>query len=146
MVTKLGYGTGHILNDMCASMWFTYMLLFFHNVIQLSNTNAGLIVLIGQIADGISTVLVGVLSDQEHNIWIYIRYGKRKVSLKAKHTNQTGLNIIYIYCFEEYLNSLLFIRFLIFGLIFNKGMAFDGNAVCPHKLPVSILASYRLKH
>ena len=97
MVTKLGYGTGHILNDMCASMWFTYMLLFFHNVIQLSNTNAGLIVLIGQIADGISTVLVGVLSDQEHNIWIYIRYGKRKVSLESKHTNQTGLNMIYIY-------------------------------------------------
>ena len=79
MVTKLGYGTGHILNDMCASMWFTYMLLFFHNVIRLSNTNAGLIVLIGQIADGISTVLVGVFSDQDHDIWIYINYGKRKV-------------------------------------------------------------------
>ena len=79
MVTKLGYGTGHILNDMCASMWFTYMLLFFHNVIRLSNTNAGLIVLIGQIADGISTVLVGVFSDQDHDIWIYIKYGKRKV-------------------------------------------------------------------
>ena len=76
---RLGYGTGHILNDMCASMWFTYMLLFFHNVIQLSNTNAGLIVLIGQIADGISTVLVGVLSDIDYNIWIYIKYGKRKV-------------------------------------------------------------------
>ena len=77
---RLGYGTGHILNDMCASMWFTYMLLFFHNVIQLSNTNAGLIVLIGQIADGISTVLVGVLSDIDYDIWIYIKYGKRKVT------------------------------------------------------------------
>ena len=86
LVTSLGYGTGHILNDMCASMWFTYMLLFFHNVIQLSNTNAGLIVLIGQIADGISTVLVGVLSDQEHNIWIYTRYGKRNVLLILKST------------------------------------------------------------
>ena len=77
---RLGYGTGHVLNDMCASMWFTYMLLFFHNVIQLSNTNAGLIVLIGQIADGISTVLVGVLSDREYDLWIYKKYGKRKVT------------------------------------------------------------------
>jgi hypothetical protein len=23
---KLGYGLGHILNDLCASMWFTYLL------------------------------------------------------------------------------------------------------------------------
>jgi Na+/melibiose symporter-like transporter len=29
---KLGYGLGHILNDLCASMWFTYLLLFFHQV------------------------------------------------------------------------------------------------------------------
>ena len=94
MVNKLGYGTGHILNDMCASMWFTYMLLFFHNVIQLSNTKAGLVVLIGQIADGISTVLVGVLSDQEHNFWIYIRYGKRKVSLNLKNANLTSFNVL----------------------------------------------------
>ena len=79
MGTKLGYGTGHVLNDMCASMWFTYMLLYFHNVIRLSNTHAGLIVLVGQIADGVSTVLVGVLSDQDHNMWCYIHYGKRKV-------------------------------------------------------------------
>ena len=81
MTKRLGYGTGHILNDMCASMWFTYMLLFFTNVIQVSPTNAGLIVLIGQIADGISTVLVGVLSDREYDIWIYIKYGKRKVNI-----------------------------------------------------------------
>jgi len=78
MFKRLGYGTGHILNDMCASMWFTYMLLFFHNVIQLGNNSAGLIVFIGQIADGISTVFVGVLSDREYDIWIYRKYGKRK--------------------------------------------------------------------
>ena len=80
MFKRLAYGTGHILNDMCASMWFTYMLLFFHNVIQLGNSAAGLIVFIGQIADGISTVFVGVLSDREYDIWIYRKYGKRKVT------------------------------------------------------------------
>ena len=29
---KLGYGLGHVLNDLCASMWFTYLLLFFQQV------------------------------------------------------------------------------------------------------------------
>ena len=66
LVTMLGYAIGHILNDMCEAMWFTYLLLFFHNVIQLSNFTAGMLVMVGQIADGIATVLVGVLSDQEH--------------------------------------------------------------------------------
>ena len=27
---KLLYGIGHVLNDICASMWFTYLLVFFH--------------------------------------------------------------------------------------------------------------------
>ena len=82
LVTKIGYGTGHILNDMCASIWFTYLLLFFHDVIRLSNFNGGMIVLSGQISTGMSTVLVGALSDQEHDIWIYARYGKRKVGTR----------------------------------------------------------------
>ena len=29
---KFGYGTGHVLNDLCASMWFSYLLIFFHDV------------------------------------------------------------------------------------------------------------------
>ena len=84
MVTRLGYGMGHVLNDMACSMGFSYMLLFWHNVIHLSNTKAGLIALVGQIADGISTVLVGVLSDKDTNSWICVRYGKRKVRLTQK--------------------------------------------------------------
>lgn len=29
---KLVFGFGHILNDLCATMWFTYLLLFFQEV------------------------------------------------------------------------------------------------------------------
>ena len=32
LARKLGYGLGHVANDLCASMWFTYLLLFFHQV------------------------------------------------------------------------------------------------------------------
>ena len=39
--TKFGYGTGHIMNDMCASMWFTYCLLFFNKVLEFDNDLSG---------------------------------------------------------------------------------------------------------
>ena len=79
MRTKLAYGTGHVFNDMCASMYFTYGLLFWHSVVHLSNTVAGEVVLVGQLSDGIATILVGLLSDINKDFWIYIHYGKRKV-------------------------------------------------------------------
>ena len=79
VVTKLGYGTGHILNDMSGTMWFSYFLLYVHNVIQMSNTNAGLIIMVGKIACAISSLLVGVFSDKDYDFWIFLRYGKRKV-------------------------------------------------------------------
>ena len=39
--TKVGYGAGHIMNDMCASMWFTYCLLFFNKVLKFGNEQSG---------------------------------------------------------------------------------------------------------
>ena len=30
--TKIGFGFGHVLNDLCASMWFTYLLVYFSKV------------------------------------------------------------------------------------------------------------------
>lgn len=30
--TKFCYGVGHVFNDLCASMWFTYLLIFFEKV------------------------------------------------------------------------------------------------------------------
>ena len=81
MMTMLGYGTGHVLNDMVNAMWFTYTLIFFHSVIRLSNSNAGLVLLVGQITDGLSSLSIGLLMDQDQNLRIYSCYGKRKVLL-----------------------------------------------------------------
>ena len=44
-MTKLAYSTGHILNDLCAAMWFTYLLLFFHFVLGFDNSSAGVVML-----------------------------------------------------------------------------------------------------
>uniref|UniRef100_A0A672HF63 Major facilitator superfamily domain containing 12a n=1 Tax=Salarias fasciatus TaxID=181472 RepID=A0A672HF63_SALFA len=72
---KLGYATGHFLNDLCASMWFTYLLVFYHSVLGFQNTNAGLLLLIGQIADAICTPLIGYESDKSSGCG---NYGRRK--------------------------------------------------------------------
>ncbi len=76
--TKLGYGLGHIMNDLAASMWFTYLLLFFHRVLQFDNIYAGVILLIGQVADGLSTTFVGFFSDSGDDFYLCNRIGKRK--------------------------------------------------------------------
>jgi len=56
---KLAYGTGHVLNDLTACIWFTYLLIFFHEVIGFSNSMAGSIMVVGQLADGCATVFIG---------------------------------------------------------------------------------------
>ncbi|CAF0726680.1 unnamed protein product [Didymodactylos carnosus] len=47
---KFAYSVGHVLNDLCASIWFSYLLVFYHRVVQFSNSSAGYLLLIGQVA------------------------------------------------------------------------------------------------
>ncbi|KAF3858840.1 hypothetical protein F7725_012041 [Dissostichus mawsoni] len=72
---KLSYAVGHVLNDLCASMWFTYLLVFYHSVLGFQSTYAGVLLLVGQIADGICTPLIGYESDRTPGCG---NYGKRK--------------------------------------------------------------------
>lgn len=76
--TQFFYGIGHVLNDVCASMWFTYLLVFFHLVLEFDNSKTGLLLLIGQVADAIATPFIGYQSDHSEDFWCF-RYGKRKV-------------------------------------------------------------------
>ena len=73
-IRRLAYGVGHFFNDMCASMWFTYLLVFYHKVIGIGNSYAGLLLLIGQVADAMATPVVGFLCDKTR-----CRYGRRKI-------------------------------------------------------------------
>lgn len=75
VLRRLSYAVGHFLNDLCASMWFTYLLVFYHSVLGFQNSYAGVLLLVGQIADAISTPLIGYESDQTPGCG---SYGKRK--------------------------------------------------------------------
>ncbi|KAI1891607.1 hypothetical protein AGOR_G00145530 [Albula goreensis] len=72
---RLSYAVGHFLNDLCASMWFTYLLVYYHSVIGFQDTYAGVLLLVGQIADGVCTPLIGYESDRTPGCG---KYGKRK--------------------------------------------------------------------
>jgi len=88
---KLAYGVGHVFNDLCASMWFTYLVLFYHKVVMLDNLYAGLLVLIGQVADAAATPIIGFLCDMTH-----IKYGRRKL-WHLIGTVMVGVSLFFIW-------------------------------------------------
>ena len=73
-----GYSVGHFANDLCASMWFIYLSYYLLYVVKLDSNISGLCLLSGQIADGITTPLVGYFSDLlnprcgKRNTWYYM--------------------------------------------------------------------------
>ncbi|KAK7814052.1 major facilitator superfamily domain-containing protein 12, partial [Quercus suber] len=64
------YGMGHMLNDITAACWFTYLLLFLTDI-GLSPRDAAMVMLSGQVADGFTTILAGELIDRfgHFKIW-----------------------------------------------------------------------------
>ncbi|KAH9710403.1 major facilitator superfamily domain-containing protein 12 [Citrus sinensis] len=66
----LYYGSGHMLNDITAACWFTYLLLFLTDI-GLSPRGAAAVMLSGQIADGFATIFIGELIDRfgHFKIW-----------------------------------------------------------------------------
>ena len=58
------YAVGHFSNDLGGAMLGTYLIYFIQEVVKQSSTVAGLAILCGQIADGITTPIVGFASDK----------------------------------------------------------------------------------
>lgn len=76
LAKKLSYGVGHVLNDLSASMWFSYLLIYLHRVVNFENATAGYMMLLGQVADAFSTAFVGFESDRTKSG--ICNYGRRK--------------------------------------------------------------------
>ncbi|KAJ0182484.1 hypothetical protein K1T71_001853 [Dendrolimus kikuchii] len=62
------YGLGHFYNDLCATMWFSYMILFFQAIMSMEDEDAGALLLLGQIIDALATPLVGIFADKYGSI------------------------------------------------------------------------------
>lgn len=76
-MSRAAYGVGHVLNDVCASMWFSYTLLFLHAVIGMPGAQAGAILMLGQVVDALATPLVGIAADSTL-AGPFRKYGRRK--------------------------------------------------------------------
>ena len=80
MKTKIGFGCGHIYNDIAGNAGFGYGLLYYTTVVGLSNVHVGYIFLIGNIVDAVAVAATGILIDMDFNCKIYSRYGQFKSS------------------------------------------------------------------
>lgn len=61
---KLGYGLGHVYNDLCAGVWFSYTLLFMQGALGMASAVAGSLVMVGQVGDALATPIIGCLADR----------------------------------------------------------------------------------
>lgn len=61
---KIGYGLGHVYNDLCAGVWFSYLLLFLKGALKMPGTEAGGMMMLGQVGDALATPIVGYLVDK----------------------------------------------------------------------------------
>lgn len=62
--TRIGFGLGHIFNDLCAGVWFSYTLLFMQGALLIPGTVAGALMMLGQVGDALFTPIVGYLIDR----------------------------------------------------------------------------------
>lgn len=76
---RASYSVGHVLNDLCAACWFSYLLLYLQQVQQLSGAQAGAVLFAGQIADALATPIVGLGSDATKRGLPSLGLGRRKI-------------------------------------------------------------------
>ena len=74
---RLLCAAGSIFNDLCKCM-FLFSLLFFMEVVELSAADTGLIILLGQIVDALTSVISGYLGDMVKVPVLSQKIGKRK--------------------------------------------------------------------
>ncbi|KAK7116671.1 major facilitator superfamily domain-containing protein 12-like isoform X2 [Littorina saxatilis] len=121
---RLAYSIGHFQNDLMASMWFSYLLVYLHQVRNFNNIYAGTLLLVGQIADAIATPLIGYESDANSGC---CGYTKRK-SWHLFGTICTTCSFPFIFApvigattqTEDY---ALFVYYAAFVIIFQIGWA-----------------------
>ncbi|XP_027113608.1 uncharacterized protein [Coffea arabica] len=74
------YGVGHMLNDITSACWFTYLLVFLTDI-GLSPSDAAVVMLSGQVADGFTTIFAGELIDRFGHFKIWHAAGSLLVAI-----------------------------------------------------------------
>lgn len=121
LTTKLAYGTGDLGPAITANILVFYLLFFLTDVAGLPAGLAGLVLMIGKIADAINDPFIGVLSDRTQSKW-----GRR---LPWMLLGAIPFGLIYFlqwliphFSDDRNLNNWgLFFYYVIIGIVFNIG-------------------------
>ncbi|EOY17373.1 Major facilitator superfamily protein isoform 4 [Theobroma cacao] len=113
------YGVGHMLNDITAACWFTYLLLFLTDI-GLSQRDAATVMLSGQIADGLATIFVGELIDRFGHFKIWHGAGSMLVAVSFSSVFGGCLPCKALATFSSTVET---ISYSTFAAIFNVGWA-----------------------
>ncbi|VVA20346.1 PREDICTED: major facilitator superfamily [Prunus dulcis] len=113
------YGVGHMLNDITASCWFTYLLLYLTDI-GLSPRDAATVMLSGQIADGFATIFAGELIDRFGHFKLW--HGAGSVLVAISFSSVFG-GCMPCKIFGTSSSTLRTVGYSMFAAIFNVGWA-----------------------
>ena len=75
---RLSCAVGNVFNDTYTQLLFSFEILFFMKVLELSASQAGLIVLIGELSDAAMSLISGYLGDNVNVPFLSNKIGRRK--------------------------------------------------------------------
>jgi Na+/melibiose symporter-like transporter len=127
----VSYGVGHFMNDLCASCWFYFLSYYMIEILKIGETNAGYVMLSGQLADAIATPLVGILSDKTKT-----RLGKRTPwYIGGSVLVVASFILIFVKVIPDDTSDMwMLVYYLTFPALFNIGWAsvqVSHMALCP---------------
>ena len=97
---RLSCGVGNVFNDLFRQLAFSFEIVFFMKVVRISPFQAGLILLIGQLADAFISPLTGYIGDRVDLPFLSRKIGRRKSwHLVATVLMVTSLPLLFNQCF-----------------------------------------------
>ncbi|XP_042027298.1 major facilitator superfamily domain-containing protein 12-like [Salvia splendens] len=115
------YGVGHMLNDITSACWFTYLLVFMTDI-RLSPSDAAIVMLSGQIADGFMTVFSGELLRIDRYGSFKLWHAAGSLLVAASFSSVFG-GCMPCKIIGSYSSSAQTISYSVFAAIFNIGWA-----------------------
>ena len=91
------YSCGHVLNDLCAACWFTYLLVMLREARHLLSWKSAIVLLAGQVADAIATPLCGILSDRSKGLTLWRLRLERRQTWYLFGTILVAFNFFFIF-------------------------------------------------
>lgn len=129
----LSYGVDHMLNDITSACWFTYLLLFLQEI-GLTPRDAAIVMLSGQVADGLMTIVAGEMIDRFGRFKLWHVGGSVLVGVSFSSVFG-GCLLCTILGSDSYL--LKTIGYSFFAAVFNVGWA--ATQVSQANTPIALL-------